>query len=95
MGALFPNFKADSAAKVSAGPAGILCMVFSLLLVAAVMLLEALPMWFILRAQFMGGSLSSIEMLLSVVAFGLATVLCALAAIWPIRKAARGLWARG
>ena len=95
MGALFPNFKADTAAKAAAGPAGILFMVFSLLLVAAVMLLEALPMWFILRAQFMGGGLSGQETLISVIAFLLATGLCAFAAIWPVRKAARGLWARG
>jgi ABC-2 type transport system permease protein len=95
MGAMFPNFKADTAAKAAAGPAGILFMVASLSLIAAVMLLEALPMWFVLRSQFMGGSLSQQELLISIVAFALATALCIFAAVWPIRKAAKGLWSRG
>jgi ABC-2 type transport system permease protein len=95
MGAMFPNFKADTAAKVAAGPAGILFMVVSLSLIAVVMLLEALPMWFILRAQFMGGSLSQQEWMISAFAFVLATVVCLFAAVWPVRKAAKGLWARG
>jgi ABC-2 type transport system permease protein len=95
MGAMFPNFKADTAAKAAAGPAGILFMVAALSLIAVVMLLEALPMWFVLRSQFMGGSLSQQELLISIVAFALATAVCVFAAVWPIRKAAKGLWSRG
>lgn len=95
MGAMFPNFKADTAAKAAAGPAGILFMVASLSLIAVVMLLEALPMWFILRAQFMGGHLNQQELLISGVAFVLATAVCLFCAVWPIRRAAKGLWARG
>ena len=95
MGAMFPNFKADTAAKAAAGPAGILFMVFALVLVGVVMLLEALPMWFILRAQLEGVALTNAEILFSAVAFFAAALVCAFAAIWPVRKAASGLWARG
>ena len=95
MGALFPNFKADTAAKAAAGPAGILFMVAALSLIAGVMILESLAMWFILRAQFMGGSLSSIEMAITGLSFLAATGLCLFAGVYPINRAARGLWERG
>jgi ABC-2 type transport system permease protein len=95
MGAMFPNFKADTAAKAAAGPAGILFMVFALVLIGGVMLLEALPMWFILRAQFMGGSLSQAEIVYCVIGFLAAAMLCVFTAMYPIRRASRGLWERG
>ena len=95
MGALFPNFKADTAAKAAAGPAGILFMVAALSLIAGVMLLEAVPMWFILRSQFMGGSLSTSELGISVALFVAAAGLCVAVGNYAINRASKGLWERG
>jgi hypothetical protein len=92
MGAVAPNFKADNAAKAAAGPGGILFMVLALVLVGAVLALEATPVWFLLRAGFEERSLLPDEIWISVLFFGVAIALCAAAAILPPRRAAQALW---
>ena len=94
MGAAAPNFKADNAAKAAAGPGGILFMVLGLLLVGVVILLEALPVWFLLRAGFEDRLLSGSEMWISCALFTGAAAICVFAAFWPVRLASRGLWER-
>ena len=92
LGASFPDFKADNAAKASAGLGGILFMVLGLVLVGVVIGLEAPVVWFILRAGFEERALSVGEIQVSAVLITVVCALCAAVTILPIRKAAKGLW---
>jgi ABC-2 type transport system permease protein len=94
MGAAFPDFKADNAARAAGGPAGILFMVTALCLVAAVVALEAWPVYLLLRSDFTGEALTGTQLGVSAGLLVFAVVLCAVATIYPIRKAAPDLWQR-
>lgn len=94
VGAYFPDFKADNAAKAAAGPGGILFMVLSLILVFLVLAIEAMPVWYILRQDLNSIALTSGEMVVSGVCFTVAILVCWLAAVLPIRRASVGLWER-
>jgi len=92
MGALYPNFKADSAARMASGPGAILFMVVALLFVGAVVALESLPIAAILvrraRDQPIGDGLR-----VAVVAVALVVVLANLFVAWaPMRRGAQKLW---
>lgn len=94
IGALYPDFRADNAARVAAGPTGMLFMVAALSLVAVVVALEAVPVYLVLSAGFreeelsLGRQVGAAASLLAVLG------ICAAATIWPIRVGARRLWAR-
>ncbi len=94
VGAYFPDFKADNAAKAAAGPGGILFMILSLSLVFLVLVIEAVPVWFILRQDLNSISLTTFEMVVSGLCFSLSLLVCWLAAVVPIRRASVGLWER-
>lgn len=94
MGAIYPDFKVDNVARAGASAEAMLCMVVSLGLVAAVVLLLIAPVWFLLRADFSGASLTDFEAGVSAVCFAVAMGMCAVATFWPPRYAANGLWAR-
>ncbi len=94
LGASFPDFKADNAAKASAGLGGLLFMVLGLVLVGVVIGLEAPVVWFILRAGFEERALSVGEIQISAVLITVVCAICIAVTIVPIRKAARGLWER-
>ncbi|MCB9762167.1 MAG: hypothetical protein H6739_20375 [Alphaproteobacteria bacterium] len=94
MGAMYPDFKVDNVARAAAGPAGMLFMVVALVLVAIVVSLEIVPVWFLLRADFEHGSLGDGEAALAGALFAAVAAVCAVATVWPIRRAAKGLWAR-
>ncbi len=95
MGAMYPDFRADSAARAAAGPAGVLFMVMSLILVFVVISLQGLPVYLVLRAQANGVPLDGLEWVTSVVAFVGAAGVCVAAAIVPLRLGAKKLWAKG
>ncbi len=95
MGATYPNFKADNAAKVATGPAGVMYMVFALLLVAGVLLLEAYPVYIWLRSDAMGQATSLASRLIAGGLLAAAAGACLLAGLLPVRRAARQLWQRG
>jgi len=94
LGALYPNFKADNAARAASGPAGILFMVSALVLVAVVVTLEAYPVYLLLRADFTGDTLTTMQIAASAGLLMTAVVVCALATVLPIRRAAPDLWQR-
>jgi len=94
MGAIWPDFKADNAARVAAGPAGVLFMVMSLLLTFAVVSLEMLPTYLLLRSRLDSRVLTSMEWLGVVLPLLAAVCLCVFATVWPIRRGARALWTR-
>jgi len=94
LGASFPDFKADNAARAAGGPAGILFMVSALCLVGAVVALEAYPVYLLLRADFTGQSITVAQQGASAALLSGAALLCALVTFLPIRRAAPDLWTR-
>jgi len=94
LGAVYPNFKADNAARIATGPSGVLFMVLALLLSAVVLLLEAGPVWLWLRAEAQGRPLAAWEVAGVVAGLLAVAALCAWAAVVPIRWAAPRLWRR-
>jgi ABC-2 type transport system permease protein len=92
MGATWPNFKADNAARAASGPAGILFMVASLALVGLVLCLLAAPMVFILSSQMTNIPFTGTQQAVTVVCVIAAGLVFAFATVWPIRRAAPKLW---
>ena len=94
MGAIWPDFKADNAARVASGPAGLLFMAVSVSLVLLVLLLEAAPVYFVLSSVYQEEPMTQSRMLITGACLALTTIVCLTAAIWPIRYGARRLWDR-
>lgn len=94
MGALWPNFKADDAARVAAGPSGVLFMLAAIGLVGIVVGLEAIPVYVVLRAQFEHRAISTMGWLGGGLALFAAVAVSVAAAVWPVKVAARRLWER-
>jgi len=92
MGAMYPNFKADSAAQMAAGPGAILFMVLALLLVGTVVAVEAVPVGLFLARQYQG--ITPSLLLTSGMVFSVLAVLGinAAAALIPLRRGAVRLW---
>lgn len=91
IGAMYPNFKAENVAKVAAGPGGILFMIASQIFVAGVLLLEAIPVIVIVRAEYQKRPMLGWEW--AVLALGVLAVLAVTVAgaILPLRRGARAL----
>ncbi len=86
MGAVWPDFRADTAARAASSPAAVFFMVVALMLVFVVLSLEAVGVWLYLR----NGTLA-----LAALPVALAAVLCVVAGRWPVSRAAEILWSRG
>jgi ABC-2 type transport system permease protein len=93
MGALYPNFKAESAARMASGPGAILFMVLALSFVAAVIVVEAIPVGMLLAGQYRGREPGA--GLIAALVLGSAAIVAAnAAAAWiPMRRGALKLWA--
>ena len=87
-GTLFPQFETENAAQIPTSFGGLLYMIASVTLIAAVIVLEARPVYGYLSAQFYGTPTSPAEMVLG---FGLAAALCMAATLVPIGIAKRRL----
>ncbi len=94
MGARWPDFRADNVARLAAGPAGVLFMVAALSFTFAVVGLEVLPAWLILRAGFEERPLTTGEWAGVALPLLAAAGLCVAAAALPPRWGARALWRR-
>lgn len=94
LGALYPDFRLDNAARAAAGPTGLLFMVASLALVALVIALEALPVYLVLAASVRETALTASAWAGVILPLILAGAVCAFATVWPVRYAARKLWER-
>ncbi len=92
LGALYPNFKADSAARMASGPGAILFMVTALSFVAGCVVLLAVPIGVLLARQYQGlpPGPGLITALVAVVLIVLAANVAA--AIVPVHRGARKLW---
>lgn len=92
LGALYPDFKADSVARMASGPGAILFMVTALLFVGGIVLIESFPLAGLLVQQVRGAPPSGI-LTLSAVGVGLLVVVANLLVAWlPMRRGARKLW---
>ena len=92
LGAIYPNFKADSAARMAAGPGAILFMILALSFVATVIVVEAVPVGLLLSRQYQG--ISPGPSLLFALGLCLFFVVLAnlLAAFLPLKWGATRLW---
>jgi len=87
-GTLFPQFDTENAAQIPTSFGGMVFMISSIGLIAAVIVLEARPVYGYLAARFYGTPASMTEMVLG---FGAAAALCAAATVVPIGIARRRL----
>jgi ABC-2 type transport system permease protein len=94
MGAMFPDFKVDNAARAASGPAGVLFMVVSLSLVFAVIAIEAYPVYVVLASEVKGVAITASEWVSISALFVAAMALCLHALNWPLRLGAKKLWNR-
>ena len=94
MGAMFPDFKVDNAARAAAGPQGVLFMVVSLSLVFAVIAIEAYPVYIVLASEVKEQAITPNQWVSIVALFVAAITLCLHALMWPMRLGAKRLWNR-
>jgi ABC-2 type transport system permease protein len=94
LGAVYADFRLDNAARVAAGPAGMLFMVIATTLVFSTIGLLGPPVYLVLRSQVDGTALTSFDYAVTVGGLVLSAALCLAAAVLPVRRGARILWAR-
>jgi ABC-2 type transport system permease protein len=94
IGAVYPDFKADNAARIAASPAAMLFMISGLILVFVVVGVEMLPIGLVMMLRYREQDPTALHMLGIVGPLVLAGVICGLATALPIRRGARALWAR-
>jgi len=87
-GTLFPQFETENAAQIPTSFGGMVFMISSIALIAAVVVLEARPVYGYLSARLYGTPTSMTEM---IIGFGAAALLCVAATIVPIGIAQRRL----
>lgn len=87
-GTLYPQFETENAAQIPTSFGGLVFMIAAISLIAAVIVLEARPVYGYLSAQFYNTPTSPMEMWLG---FGAAGVLCVIATLVPIDVARRRL----
>jgi ABC-2 type transport system permease protein len=87
-GTLYPRFDTENAAQIPTSFGGLLFMMASIVVIGAVITLEARPVFSYLASKSFGAERDPVEMIWG---FGLAFVLCAAATILPIRYARRRL----
>lgn len=87
MGAIWPDFKADTAARAAASPAAMFYMVLSLAFTCLILALEVIGVYLSWRwgQAWWWGALP----------IGFAGLLCLAVGILPIKPAAKNLWSRG
>lgn len=94
LGALYPDFRLDNAARAAAGPTGLLFMVASLSLVALVILVEAFPVYLFLTSMVRERELHALDWAGVLLPLLAAAGICLAATLIPIRRGARVLWER-
>lgn len=87
-GTLFPQFETENAAQIPTSFGGLLFMMAATVLIAAVIVLEARPVYVYLAARSFGGALDVPTMVIGLAA---AAILCLTATLVPLRVAVRRL----
>ncbi len=92
LGALYPNFKADSAARMASGPGAILFMVLALSWTSFVITIEAIPVGMVLFRQYNDIAIGPGLTAGLVAAFVGVTLANIAVAVIPMRRGADKLW---
>jgi ABC-2 type transport system permease protein len=87
-GTMYPRFETENAAQIPTSFGGLLFMMASIVMIGAVIMLEARPVFGYLASRAFGVASNPGEM---VIGFGLAAVLCCAATLVPIRIALKRL----
>lgn len=87
-GTLFPQYETENAAQIPTSFGGLLFMMTAVAVIGGVVVLEARPVYAYLAARTYGYNPDPTEL---VIGFGLAALLCVVAALVPIRVALRKL----
>jgi ABC-2 type transport system permease protein len=87
-GTMYPRFETENAAQIPTSFGGLLFMMASIVLIGAVITLEARPVFGYLATRAFGAASNPTDM---IVGFGLAGVLCVAATLIPIRIALKRL----
>jgi len=87
-GTMYPRFETENAAQIPTSFGGLLFMMASIVMIGAVIMLEARPVFGYLASRAFGAERNPIEM---VIGFGLAGLLCCAATLIPIRIALKRL----
>jgi ABC-2 type transport system permease protein len=88
-GAQYPRFETDNAAEISAGFGGMLFMMSAVAYLAAVIVLEAWPVYSVLRSKAEGLALTGAQITTLAAGLGAAALVTALAIVLPLRLARR------
>lgn len=91
MGAAFPRFKHENVAQIAGSSGGLLYMIASTSFVAAVLALEAVPVYLYLRAEYESRALTGTALVVSGASLAAVLSLNALAVWLPMRIGARKL----
>ncbi len=84
LGAVYADFKSENPAQTVTSFGGLLFMILCFCLIASVLILEAGPVYYIFMADIRTQSISLLQLIWSVISFGLASFLCLLAFFYPI-----------
>lgn len=84
LGARFPDFKSENPALAATGFGGVLFMLLSFGLIAAVLILEAGPVYRIFMSRLHGHGFYALEMLWFIFSFVFALMLCLFAMFIPM-----------
>jgi ABC-2 type transport system permease protein len=88
-GALFPKFDTENAAEVSTGFGGLLFMMVATAYLGVIIMLQAWPVYGVLRAQAVGEVVSAPQYAALAAGFAGALIISAAAIVLPLRAAAR------
>lgn len=91
LGAAYPDFQSENPAQSVTSFGGLLFMLLAAGFIAAVIVLEAGPVYAVFTAGFHGRSLSGLQWVWLIVSFTLVVLLCILAVILPMRLGERRL----
>jgi len=90
-GALFPRFETDNAADISTGFGGLMFMMTAVGYLAGMIILQAWPVYAVLRARADGVAVTPSQLTWLVIGLGLAAGLSAVALLLPLRAALQRL----
>ena len=91
LGAAYPDFQSENPAQAVTSFGGLLFMLLAAGFIAAVIVLEAGPVYTVFMAGFHGRSLTGLQLVWLVVSFALVLLLCILTVILPMRLGERRL----
>lgn len=90
LGTVFPQFETENAAQIPTSFGGLVYMMSAVVLIGAVVVLEARPVYGYVSARAFGGSADPLEM---IIGFGLAAVVCIATLVISVTVAIRRLQA--